>query len=272
MDWRNIKAWRQLLFGFDGRINRGRFWLAQLVLAIFDLLYYVLKLIPSIESVAAVFIGIPVIVSVVAILIKRLHDLGLTGYWVLAFGLANAAAETFEIAASTRTILLAALVTRLAVLFLPVIWLGCVRGTIGANQYGPDPVGLRPIADYDAAIRRHPNDPMALNNRGDAYFEQGDYERAIQDYDQAIQLDPKADIAISNRGFAHLKMGRIDEAIADYTAALRFDSENEEALYGRGVAKLKKGDEPGGYTDIGAAKKIRPDIAEQFAKHGVQPA
>lgn len=271
MDWRNIKAWRHLLFGFDGRINRARFWLGQLVLSVFDLLYYLLKLIPPIANIAAIFIGIPIIVSVVALLVKRFHDLGRSGYWVLVFALANGASSALEIAAPTDTAALAAILTSAAVFISFVAWLGGIRGTIGANQYGPDPLGRRPIADYDEAIRRHPNDAMAFNNRGDAYFEQGEYERAIRDYDQAILLDPKADIAISNRGCAHLKMGRIDEAIADYNMALRFDPGNEEALYGRGVAKLKKGDEPGGYADIGAAKKIKPDIAEQFAKHGVQP-
>jgi uncharacterized membrane protein YhaH (DUF805 family) len=271
MDWRNIKEWRQLLFGFSGRINRAKFWLGQLVLTVVDLLNYALTLIPPIATLAVIFLGIPMIVGVVAISVKRLHDLGRTGYWLLAFALANGATSTIEIMAPGREIVLAALVTNLIVVFLFIGWLGGVRGTIGANQYGPDPVGHRPIADYDKAIQRHPNDAMAFNNRGDAHFEQGEYDRAIADYDQAIRLDPKADIAISNRGFAHLKMGRIDEAIADYNAALRFDSENEEALYGRGVAKLKKGDEPGGYSDIGAAKKIKPDIAEQFVKHGVQP-
>jgi uncharacterized membrane protein YhaH (DUF805 family) len=238
---------------------------------VIDLLSYALTLIPPITNLAVVFLGIPMIVGVVAISVKRLHDLGRTGYWLLAFALANGLTSTVEITAPNRAIVLVALLTNAAVVILFIGWLGCVRGTIGANQYGPDPLGHRPIEDYDEAIRRHPNDAMAFNNRGDAYFEQGEYERAIQDYDQAIQLDPKADIAISNRGFARLRMGQIDEAVADYNAALKFDSENEEALYGRGVAKLKKGDEPGGYADIGAAKRIKSDIAEQFAKYGVWP-
>ena len=29
-----------------------------------------------------------------------------------------------------------------------------------------------------------------LNNRGDAYFNQEDYDEAIEDYTQAIRLDP----------------------------------------------------------------------------------
>ena len=42
------------------------------------------------------------------------------------------------------------------------------------------------------------------------------------------------------------------------------------SLYGRGIAKLKKGDATGGNADIAAAKAIRPEIADEFARYGVQ--
>ena len=38
--------------------------------------------------------------------------------------------------------------------------------------------------------------------------------------------------------------------------------------YGRGLAKLKKGDRHGGDADIAAAKAIRADIADDFARYG----
>ena len=41
-------------------------------------------------------------------------------------------------------------------------------------------------------------------------------------------------------------------------------------LYGRGLAKLKKGDRDGGNADIAAAKAIRADIADNFARYGVK--
>jgi hypothetical protein len=39
-------------------------------------------------------------------------------------------------------------------------------------------------------------------------------------------------------------------------------------LYGRGLAKLKKGDRDGG--NAAAAKAIRADIADNFARYGVK--
>jgi hypothetical protein len=41
------------------------------------------------------------------------------------------------------------------------------------------------------------------------------------------------------------------------------------ALYGRGVAKLKNED-AGGAEDIEAAKAIQADIAEEYARYGMQ--
>ena len=41
-------------------------------------------------------------------------------------------------------------------------------------------------------------------------------------------------------------------------------------LYGCGLAKLKRGDRDGGNADIAAAKAIRADIADNFARYGVK--
>ena len=39
-----------------------------------------------------------------------------------------------------------------------------------------------------------------LNNRGIAYSERGDYDRAIKDFDEAIRIDPKYVRAYGVRG------------------------------------------------------------------------
>jgi hypothetical protein len=36
------------------------------------------------------------------------------------------------------------------------------------------------------------------------------------------------------------------------------------------MAKLKKGDKAGGEADVAAAKAIRADVAEQFARYGIK--
>ena len=71
------------------------------------------------------------------------------------------------------------------------------------------------------------------------------------------------------RGFARLKAGQLDGAIADYNAVLKQDAKNANALYGRGTAELKKHN-PRGTADVAAAKAIKADIAEEFARYGLK--
>ena len=65
---------------------------------------------------------------------------------------------------------------------------------------------------------------------------------------------------------AYLRLNRLDEAIADYDALLKIDAKMAHSLYGRGLAKLKKGNRDGGEADIAAAKAIKAEIADEFAK------
>lgn len=90
------------------------------------------------------------------------------------------------------------------------------RGRAWADQGQYD----RAIPDFDQAIRLDPEYPDAFNNRGVAYSGKGQYERAIVDFDQAIRLDPNYAIAIYNRGLASQSLGQTDVA-AQYFAKAR---------------------------------------------------
>ena len=75
-----------------------------------------------------------------------------------------------------------------------------------------------------------PSDAIAFNNRGIAYHDKGDNDRAIADYDEAIRLDPKFARAFINRGNAYRDKGDNDRAIADYNEAIRLDPKYAMAL------------------------------------------
>ena len=55
------------------------------------------------------------------------------------------------------------------------------------------------MADYDEAIRIDPTFALAYNNRGDAWFNKGDLDRAIADFSAAIKHNPSLAIAYGNR-------------------------------------------------------------------------
>src|SRR3954453_13399813 len=64
---------------------------------------------------------------------------------------------------------------------------------------------------------------VALLNRGIAYYDSNDLEKALADYSSAIQLNPKNAEAFHDRGDLLLRQGSLEPAIADYTEALRLN-------------------------------------------------
>jgi tetratricopeptide (TPR) repeat protein len=55
----------------------------------------------------------------------------------------------------------------------------------------------------------------AFNNRGFAYADLKQFEKAIQDYNQAIELDPEYTYAFNNRGLAYADLKQFEKAIQD---------------------------------------------------------
>jgi uncharacterized membrane protein YhaH (DUF805 family) len=138
-----------LLFTFQGRINRAKWWLAVLIAVIASVVMLFLFVIPVLGALLALAIIIGMFVSGLAVGIKRLHDRNKSGWWlVLFYGVPGVMGfidtwlgfQGFGELAGPR--LLTSLVS-----FVIGIWaiveLGCLRGSIGPNRYGPDPVAPR---------------------------------------------------------------------------------------------------------------------------------
>ncbi len=142
-----------LLFDFRGRINRGQFWLAALIYVVF--LFGVIGVtMAATSSLTAVFGAtlaayVPLVVSSVAVGIKRLHDRNKSGWWLLPFFIpvvlpfVAALLETVIVPDASMTFVVFQYVS-LAITVWAVIELGCLRGTIGANRYGFDPLTPAP--------------------------------------------------------------------------------------------------------------------------------
>jgi uncharacterized membrane protein YhaH (DUF805 family) len=143
----------QLFFGFSGRINRGKYWLAILIFFIVSL---VMATIGYFADEATAFqllnlvISIGVLVASIAVGIKRLHDRDKSGWWLLMFYLLpsllfgiGAVIFFYGIGAEAAGGVIGGsiiYVLGFAVLIWAIVEMGCLRGTLGPNRFGPDPL------------------------------------------------------------------------------------------------------------------------------------
>ena len=100
----------------------------------------------------------------------------------------------------------------------------------------------------------------ALLNRGDAYGQEGQYDRAIEDFDQAVRLSPNNATAFLARGAGYASSGQQDRAILDYDQAIRLNPNYAEAFYNRGVAFRAKGQSARAAADFAKARQLNPNL------------
>lgn len=114
---------------------------------------------------------------------------------------------------------------------------------------------------------------LAHNNRGVAYSELGDFDRAIADYERALQLrpgDPKSvrnlRIAHTRRGLAAARVGELDRALADLTRAIELEPEHPTAYVRRAELRLERGEVEAAIGDLETAGRLAPDNREARAQ------
>jgi lipoprotein NlpI len=140
------------------------------------------------------------------------------------------------------------------------------RGVAYQNKGDHD----RAIADFTETIGLGLKLPTVYRSRGYAYFQRDDYDRAIADFNEAIRLapDPKDARAYNNRGLAWRNKGDLDRAIADYTQAIRLDPKYAFAYYNRGFAWRDKDDLDRAIADYTEAVQLGPKNAAHYRGRG----
>ena len=137
-----------LLFSFSGRINRAKFWLAALIyfVVFVAIIGMTIALSSSMSAmyIVALIAYVPLIVSGIAVGIKRLHDRDKSAWWLAVFYLTPLVLSLLGVDVFNEDETGIAQQILVYVSFAINIWaiveLGCLRGTIGANQYGSDPL------------------------------------------------------------------------------------------------------------------------------------
>jgi uncharacterized membrane protein YhaH (DUF805 family) len=140
--------WAHLFFTFHGRINRAKYWLAMLVYAV---IYFVLAIFGYLTDNSPIYqaingmLNIVIVISSLAVGVKRLHDRNKSGWYLVLFYIVPGILVTAGVVVGTvmEDSLVMASIFGLAAFAIGVwafVELGCLRGTVGPNRYGPDPL------------------------------------------------------------------------------------------------------------------------------------
>jgi tetratricopeptide (TPR) repeat protein len=124
------------------------------------------------------------------------------------------------------------------------------------------------VAACSRLINQNPRDAATFYNRGHAYDNKGEIDRAISDYSEAIRLDQKWAGAYNDRGFAYLGKGEFDRAIADFDAYIRLDQKWAGAYNGRCIAYSGKGEYDRAVADCGEAIRLDPKLVAAYFSRG----
>lgn len=147
----------QLLFSFQGRLNRKPYWLTAIAITALFIVLILLALAMFGEHefgaaiavvVLLIILYIPLIWVGLAVGAKRLHDRDKSAWWLLLFYAAPSALSGAANRMDEMGIVLH--LASFAITIWAIVELGFLRGTAGPNSYGPDP--LAPPAAAPAGV------------------------------------------------------------------------------------------------------------------------
>ncbi len=153
------------LFGLQGRLNRAQLWGAYAIYVGVALLIVLVAYgivagnrgrdpTPAL-SVVFVAVFVAFLVSSVSVTVKRLHDRDRSGgwWWLMVFApavLSEIGAALAKQGPQGQPVAILFMLGSLILSIWAFIELFCLRGTNGANRYGPDP--LDPVSSYEMMV------------------------------------------------------------------------------------------------------------------------
>jgi lipoprotein NlpI len=129
-------------------------------------------------------------------------------------------------------------------------------------------------ADFEAALKLNPGNSVALSSRGMVKAAQRDYRGAIADFDQALHLvngdDAEAALIMVERGRAYKQEGNFEKAIDDLSNAIRLQPNLGEAFRVRGNTLSQMGQHARAVRDLDSAVQVSPENYQAFYNRGVE--
>ena len=124
---------------FKGRASRSEFWWFCLFTLLLNIAVGIVGAIaPALASIISAVQALWLLLPTVGVTTRRLHDRNLSGWWQLLPLAAALPAIAGAVLESDGLLMLAGCAVALASLALLVMY--ALRGTVGPNRFGPDPL------------------------------------------------------------------------------------------------------------------------------------
>lgn len=120
------------------------------------------------------------------------------------------------------------------------------------------------ISDYNQSIAIEPDDPFPYNNLGWLYYNKGKLNEAALEYNKAIAKDPDYAKSYYNRALVYYHQGNLTQAIADFNKALSLDPEHSDTHYNRGLVFYHQGKIAQAIADFNKALEIDPKMDDTY--------
>jgi Tfp pilus assembly protein PilF len=125
------------------------------------------------------------------------------------------------------------------------------------------------VLDYTKAIELKPTYKEAYVNRANIFRSQNRNEEALSDYNKALDIKPNFSIALFNRGILFMNQNRNEEAIGEFTRAIEINPGYFKAYCNRGVLYVNEKKYNEAIQDYNTAIELNPDYMEAYYNRGI---
>ena len=136
------------------------------------------------------------------------------------------------------------------------------------NAYDDEGNYDKAIEYYQKTIELKPDNTEVYNNMGIAYNHKGSYDKAIEYYEKAIELNPDLSEAFNNMGNAYSDKGNYDKAIECYQKVIELNPDDVDAYYNMGNAYFKKGNYNKAIECYKESIELNPDDVDAYSNMG----
>jgi protein O-mannosyl-transferase len=154
----------------------------------------------------------------------------------------------------------------------PRLAAGILLAVVACNSllaYRRNAVWKDALTLWDDAVLKSPHKARPYNNRGIAWQERGETNRAFADYNTAVYLKPDYAEARNNIGVILAIQGKLEEAGVHFRAALRLKPDYASAHNNYGLALAVRGRPEEAIAHFQEALRLKPDYAEAHDNWGI---